>query len=220
MTPPLPGRPPGVGDAAYFTRWYADRPWSHYRPILSHVVRHGRPGPLLDLGAGTGLLVECATRFGFTATGLDASPDAVAIGRSRFPAIDLRHHDLDQPLPLDDDAFIAVVMNQVIEHLPPTVAERALGEAYRVLRPGGLLYVASPCRLNRAERDADPTHVHLYRPSELRALLTRLGFVGVTAMDAPYRGRLMKTLWQVTGGADRFCASATCRGYKPEASGG
>ncbi|MEM9883116.1 MAG: class I SAM-dependent methyltransferase [Planctomycetota bacterium] len=216
MTPPLPGRPPGVGDAAYFERWYADRPWSHYRPILSHVVRHGTPGPLLDLGAGTGLLVECATRFGLSATGLDGSAEAVAIGRSRFPEIDLRHHDLAEPLPLPDNAFSAVVMNQVIEHLPPADAERALFEACRVLLPGGLLYVASPCRLNRAERDADPTHVHLYLPSELRALLERLGFVGVTAMDAPYRGRLMKTLWQLTGGVDRFCASATCRGYKPE----
>lgn len=215
LNPASDTSPAGVGDAAYFTAWYDDRDWSYYRPILSHVVRHGRPGPLLDLGAGTGLLVECAARFGFDATGLEAAPDAIALAHRRDPSLKLIPHTLPDPLPLPANSIETVVLNQVIEHLTPEVGRYALGEALRVLLPGGMIYVASPCRYNRKERDADPTHQHLYTPSELRALLKRVGFRGVVAMDAPYRWPGAKWLWERTGGADRLCASATCRGYKP-----
>lgn len=205
----------GVGDSTYFTDWYADRDGSYYRPILSHVVRHGRPGPLLDLGAGTGLLVECAARFGFDATGLEASPEAIAVAHRRDPSLKIRHHTLPDPLPLEEASVETVVMNQVIEHLRPEVGEFALAEAWRVLIPGGMIYVASPCRHNRKERDADPTHQHLYTPSELRHLLSRLGFANVTGMDAPFAWPGCRWLWDRLGRPDRLSASATCRGNKP-----
>lgn len=206
----------GVGDHAYYQRWYADRDVSYYRPILSHLIRHGMPGPILDLGCGTGLLVECAQCFGLDAQGLDASPEAIAIGRARSEGLPIVTHDLSQPLPVADASVQSVVMNQVIEHLGLAVAEAVLREALRVLRPGGMIYVASPCRYNRRERDADPTHVHLFTPRELRSLLKRIGFTDVQQMDAPFRWPGCRFIWDLLGRPDPLCATATCRGYKPD----
>lgn len=204
---------PGVGDREYFEHWYADRDPLFYAPVLSHVIRHGRPGPILDLGAGTGLLVELAQQWGLDCRGYEGSPDAVAIGRQRTADLPLKQHTLGDPLPETDASVQSVVMNQVIEHLEVDRGRAALADVLRVLRPGGLLYVASPCRHNPAEQGRDATDQHLYVPSELRAAMRKVGFVDVVSMDAPrpgYRG-----LWDLLGRPDRLCATATCRGYKP-----
>jgi len=206
------GTAPGIGDRAYFEHWYADRSASYYQPILSHVIRHSQPGPLLDLGAGTGLLVEAARRWGLDCRGYEGSSDAVEMARQRVAGLPLVAHRLDEPLPEVDATIQSVVMNQVIEHLPVDVARLALAEALRVLVPGGMIYIASPCRHNPAERGRDATDQHLYAPRELRCCVTEAGFTGVVGMDAP---RGWPWLWEVLGRPDRLCATATCRGYKP-----
>lgn len=53
----------GVGSREYFEQLYASRTWEYYRPVLAHIIANSVPGPILDLGAGTGLLVEAATRW-------------------------------------------------------------------------------------------------------------------------------------------------------------
>lgn len=205
----------GIGDREYFERWYADRDASFYAPVLSHVLRHSQPGPILDLGAGTGLLVELAHRWGLDCRGYEGSPDAVVIGSQRAPELSLTPHTLGDPLPEADASVQTVVMNQVIEHLEVERGRAALAEVLRVLRPGGMIYVASPCRHNPAERDRDATDQHLYIPSEMRKTLRNAGFVEVVSMDAPLAWPGCKGLWNVLGRPDRLCATATCRGFKP-----
>lgn len=205
----------GIGDRDYFERWYADRDAAFYAPVLSHVVRHGRPGPILDLGAGTGLLVELAQRWGLDCRGYEGSPDAVAIGVERVPGLPLSQHTLGEPLPEANGSVQSVVMNQVIEHLDVERGRSALADVWRVLRPGGLVYVASPCRHNPAERGRDATDQHLYVPSELRNTLRNARFTGIVSMDAPMAWPGCRGLWSVLGRPDRLCATATCRGYKP-----
>lgn len=206
----------GIGDRDYFERWYGDRRASYYGPVLSHVLRHGQPGPILDLGAGTGLLVELAQRWGLTIRGYEGSPDAVAIGGQRVAGLPLSQHLLGEPLPEPAASVQTVVLNQVIEHLDVERGGAALADVLRVLRPGGMVYVASPCRHNPAERGRDATDQHLYVPSELRNVLRSKGFTGVVSMDAPLTGAGVRALWHMLGRPDRLCATATCRGYKPQ----
>lgn len=206
---------PGIGDREYFERWYTDRDASFYAPVLSHIIRHSQPGPILDLGAGTGLLVELAQCWGLDVRGYEGSVDAVAIGLQRVPDLPLTRLTLGDLLPDADASVQSVVMNQVIEHLEVGRGRAALAEAFRVLRPGGMIYVASPCRHNPAERGRDATDQHLYAPRELQKALRNTGFVNVESMDAPLGWPGCKALWNVLNRPDRLCATATCRGYKP-----
>jgi SAM-dependent methyltransferase len=211
----------GVGDRAYFENWYLSRDYRFYAPLVAQIIEHSKPGPLLDVGAGLGYLVECAQRWGLDARGVEGSRDAVEIGKARFAELAVQHHPLSEPLPFADGAFQTVIMNQVIEHLETEVAERAVREIFRVLRPEGLLMVLSPSKYNEHERKVDPTHINLYSPSELRQLLLRAGFASVVPFDAPLPrlgtsragqrvvGRLFRmTRW------DWLSASANARAFK------
>jgi SAM-dependent methyltransferase len=95
---------------------------------------------LLDLCCGPGIVTGAADRRGAEATGLDFSPAMLAEARAAHPS--LRFHEGDaEAVPLADASFDAVMSNFGILHVPRP--ERALAEAFRVLRPGGNLAFTS-----------------------------------------------------------------------------
>jgi ubiquinone/menaquinone biosynthesis C-methylase UbiE len=98
---------------------------------------------LLDLGTGTGRMLEL---FGPTierGLGLDMSLDMLALARARLDRAGLRHCSVRQgdiyDLALPKDSFDAVIIHQVLHFLDD--GARAIHEAARVLRPGGRLLV-------------------------------------------------------------------------------
>ena len=113
----------GVGGKGYFEQHYGGRDWRAYRSLLEYVLRHSEPGPIIDVGAGVGLFVEAATRWGLSCIGLEGSAAAVEMARTRYPQGRLIHHLLSRPWPVQAGSFQTVMLNQVIEHLEPEVAE-------------------------------------------------------------------------------------------------
>jgi ubiquinone/menaquinone biosynthesis C-methylase UbiE len=211
----------GIGYNGYYKQFYSTRDWRYYRDILALVIKHSEPGPMLDLGAGCGFLVEAAMRWGVPCVGLEGSLEAIDLARVRYPGIDMRHFVLSESLPFPNRSFQTVVMNQVIEHLEQEVACTCLDEAFRVLRPGGMLLVTSPSRFNSREKHADSTHVNMYAPSELRSLLTGRGFHEVIALNTPrelfgasFFGRgIMLALFRLFRW-ERLSATANCIAYR------
>jgi SAM-dependent methyltransferase len=101
-----------------------------------------RPGArLLDLGTHRGeFTTRVAERVGAgSVCGVELLEEHAAVARGR--GIDVRHADLDDGLPFEDEAFDVVHANQVIEHVRRT--DSFLREIRRVLSPGGVACIST-----------------------------------------------------------------------------
>ena len=100
-------------------------------------------GLLLDLGTGTGRVLELLAGRADQAVGIDLSHDMLSIARSNLAASGLsnaqvRHGDIFS-LPFDDGEADLVVIHQVLHYLDDP--GRALAEAARVLSSGGRMLI-------------------------------------------------------------------------------
>jgi SAM-dependent methyltransferase len=127
------------------------------------------PGPVLDVGAGDGTLLDALRRHGREAVGLE-----LVSSRPDIEAADIAE--------LDRRDFAAIVFWHSLEHLPRPAD--ALARAAELLKPGGVLVIAAPnsdslqARLFRERWLAldIPRHlVHL----PARTLVERLGELGL-----------------------------------------
>jgi 2-polyprenyl-6-hydroxyphenyl methylase/3-demethylubiquinone-9 3-methyltransferase len=96
----------------------------------------------LDVGCGAGLLTEPLARLGASVTGIDASPEVIAVAREHAEAmaleIDYRAGDVQEL----QGQFDLVTAMEVIEHVAdPSTFLKALA---RRLAPGGLLILSTP----------------------------------------------------------------------------
>ena len=95
---------------------------------------------VLDLCCGTGLVTAAAACRGAMPTGLDFSSAMLAEARRNHPHLHFDEGEAEE-LPYPDRSFDAVLANLGIHHVPRP--DKAVGEALRVLRPGGRLTFTS-----------------------------------------------------------------------------
>ena len=168
------------------------RPISERRALDALAARGDfeRAAAVIEFGCGTGRfaarLLRQAPPGGATYLGLDVSPHMVRLanaavapwaGRARVELTDGSVH-----FPVSDASCDRVVSAYVLDLLSPADAALFVAEARRVLRPGGLLALASlapgrtaPARLVtrlwQAVWDLNPTLLGGCRPLQLRTLL-------------------------------------------------
>ena len=98
---------------------------------------------LLDLGTGTGRMLELFGPEIERGLGLDLSLDMLLLARDRLERAGLKNCSVRQgdlyDLPLGNDTFEVIILHQVLHFLDD--GGRAIREAARVLRPGGRLLV-------------------------------------------------------------------------------
>jgi SAM-dependent methyltransferase len=153
-----------------------DRHWwflGRRQLVLQELTRFAGkdPGPILDLGCGTGGMLAQFQGIG-DSIGLDSATEAEASCRKRGLPFVL---GWGPSLPFREGSFGTVTLLDVIEHIPD---ERGvLAEALRVLRPGGLLVVTVPAyQFLWSKHDDLNHHQRRYRRSGLRTVLRRAGF--------------------------------------------
>ena len=100
-------------------------------------------GRVLDVGTGTGRMLQLLADRADRVVGLDTSHSMLSVARANLERVDaprweLRQGDVHSP-PLDRESFDLVVIHQVLHYLDDPA--RAVGEAARLVAPGGRLLV-------------------------------------------------------------------------------
>ena len=131
--------PTTTGPRATTARWRGSATGtrrSAWRSLARHLPRGA--GPVLDAGAGTGLIGEWLEILGFPeAEALDVSEGMLAVAGRKAVYARLHRAALGQPLPFADGAFAAAVSAGVFT--TGHVGAEGLDELLRVVRPGGVL---------------------------------------------------------------------------------
>lgn len=100
---------------------------------------------VVDIGCGTGTLVRLMARHGAKAFGVDNSPAQLEKARSeKTLGGEIFHQGIAENLPFDDGCMDVTVFFNSLHHIAPEQMEKALSEARRVLKAGGILYVSEP----------------------------------------------------------------------------
>jgi ubiquinone/menaquinone biosynthesis C-methylase UbiE/DNA-binding transcriptional ArsR family regulator len=162
----------------------------------------GRGGSLLDLGTGTGRMLELFGPRIDRGLGVDLSTDMLQLARTRLERAGLRHCTVRQgdiyALALPRDSFDLIVVHQVLHYLVD--AGRAIREAARLLRPQGRLLVVdfAPHELEFLRQE----HAHLrlgFATETVRQWLTAANLEMVlhrTLEPEPHsEGKIAVSLW-------------------------
>lgn len=145
---------------------------------------------ILEVGTGTGVMLETLLTRGYRARGVEINPELIAESRRWFGELPVQQVT-DTGLPFADASFDVVLSFDVFEHIEDSDAH--LSEVRRVLRTGGHYLIQTPNKWSNAvfetirwrsltawRRD----HCSLHTPAQLRRRLAAHGFAA-TFFDIP-----------------------------------
>lgn len=100
---------------------------------------------VLDVGCGETDLAHRLAERGAIAFAIDPKAEAIEKARARAPASGATYRVAPaENMPFDDGFFDVVIFTNSLHHVAIDLMDRALAEAARVLKPGGLLLVSDP----------------------------------------------------------------------------
>jgi ubiquinone/menaquinone biosynthesis C-methylase UbiE len=109
------------------------------QPVVREILDSLPPGVALDAACGTGRHTAYLASLGHSVTGVDTSPEMLALAREKVPDGEFYEADLHD-VPLADDSVDLVVCAVALVHVPDLA--QALAEFVRVLRPNGHLVIS------------------------------------------------------------------------------
>jgi ubiquinone/menaquinone biosynthesis C-methylase UbiE len=132
---------------------------------------------LLDIGTGTGRMIELLGCRAKRAIGIDRNPEMLKLARVKLSEIENLDWELLQgdvsALPLPPVSVDTVIIHQVLHYIP--TPETAISEAARLLVPGGRLLVVDFAPHDREELRDQAAHARLGFSDEQMSTLRRQG---------------------------------------------
>ncbi len=163
---------------------------------LALLTRYGvAPGArLLEIGCGHGDFLVRAAHRGLDVTGVEYSASSCAVVRQKLGGMgEVIRGEIDTLSAAWEGQFDVVAASDVIEHVRDPQA--FLAAAHRLLKPGGVLFLATPTLdswsarlLRNSWMEFKPEHLWYFKSATLQTLLTRGGFGGI--IEKPCRKTL------------------------------
>ena len=154
-------------------------------------------GRLVDIGTGTGRMIELFGPRAAHAVGIDRSSDMLRLARVKLEAAgiqsSLRQGDM-YALPLGDQSADSIIIHQVLHYAHSPAA--AIAEAARVLAPGGTLLVVDFAAHEREELRATDAHIRLGFDDEVMAGWFASAGLEIDQIEHLRGGELTVTLWR------------------------
>lgn len=152
---------------AHATEWDAIRslhvPESAVESAIQSILADEPIGALVDLGTGTGRMLELLGTKAQSAIGIDRSPEMLRLARAKLAAAGMERVELRQgdiyALPLSGQTTDTVILHQVLHYAQQPAA--AINEAARLLVPGGRLLIVDFAPHDREELRTQDAHVRL-----------------------------------------------------------
>lgn len=152
-------------------------------------------GRLVDLGTGTGRMLELFAPAARHAIGVDRSPEMLRLARAKLDGqarVELRQGDVTA-LPLDDASADCVIVHQVLHYLP--APDTAIAEAARLLAPGGRLLIVDFASHDREELRETDAHARLgFSDAQIGRWFARAG-LDLVRTETLSGGELAVKLW-------------------------
>jgi ArsR family transcriptional regulator len=166
-------------------------------------------GRLVDIGTGTGRMLELFGPGAERALGIDRSPEMLRLARAKLAEAgldaELRQGDM-YALPLGAESADTVIIHQVLHYAQNPAA--AVAEAARLLSPGGRLVIVDFAPHEREELRSADAHLRLGFADE--AMLKHLEEAGLDGRVVEHLegGELTVTLWMGERGERKLKAVA------------
>ena len=166
----------------------------------------GDLGVLVDVGTGTGRMIELLGRQAQAALGIDRSPEMLRLARGRIEASGMAHAEVRRgdmyALPRGDGSVDTVVFHQVLHFADDPAA--VIAEGARVLAPGGRLLIVDFMPHQREELRSQQRHVRLgFGDAQVTGWMAAAALQARVAAQLPAPDGLGVTLWlgERAGGA-------------------
>jgi ubiquinone/menaquinone biosynthesis C-methylase UbiE len=170
---------------------------SEVEAAIARALGDAPVGRLVDIGTGTGRMIELFGREAQAALGVDRSPEMLRLARVKLAQAGLAGAELRQgdmyALPLPSHSADTVIIHQVLHYAQQPAA--AVAEAARLLAPGGRMLIVDFAPHEREElRDRD-AHARLgFADEAMLKWLEESGLQG-RVVDHLKGGELTVTIW-------------------------
>lgn len=185
---------------AHAADWDAIRslyvPEQQVEEAMSALLERQPVGRLVDLGTGTGRMLEVFGGGATRAVGVDRSPEMLRLARAKLaevvPGVELRQGDLTA-LPLPDASADTVILHQVLHFVPQPGA--ALAEAGRLVADGGRILIVDFAPHEREDLRVSDAHQRLgFSDAQIRGWLSAGNFE-LVAVEELGGAELTVKLW-------------------------